>query len=293
MQEMRKYYMVTTDHLEKALWFREDADFVVAMNHVATQAALCPHVTVLAFILMSNHLHFVLKGTYAEVSDFVNYIKQRYSQYYRHKYSAEKFLKRNRLDVSEINPSDERLERAIAYVQMNSVAANICALPTQYPWGTGSLFFNADTPIGKRLDSFSKRALKRMLHTDFINLPGDWLINDKGMILPQSYVAEKEVEGIFRRATRLSYFYSSSSKARLRFEAGNENLPAFRDQTILAALPDLLKSLFGKTNFSLLSADDQLECLRQLKYRFSSDVNQLARVCGITYADAALILDRI
>jgi len=48
---MRKCYLVTTDHLEEGLWFRDDEDFITGMNYVAIQAAR-GRVTVLAFILM-------------------------------------------------------------------------------------------------------------------------------------------------------------------------------------------------------------------------------------------------
>lgn len=72
---MRKYYLISTEHLEDALWFRDDEDFATGMNYVAIQAALMPEVIVLVFILMSNHVHFVLYGTREEVTAFVNGFK--------------------------------------------------------------------------------------------------------------------------------------------------------------------------------------------------------------------------
>ena len=57
---MRKYYLVTTEHLKEGLWFRDENDFRAGMNFVAIQAYQSK-VTVLAFILMSNHLHFVVQ----------------------------------------------------------------------------------------------------------------------------------------------------------------------------------------------------------------------------------------
>ena len=123
---MRKYYLVTTEHLEEALWFREDEDFVTGMNYVAIQAALTPRVIILVFILMSNHVHFVLYGTKKEVEAFVNSFKSRYALYMRRKYGVKEFLRRNKLDIKEISKEEvEALERSLAYVQMNCVAANI------------------------------------------------------------------------------------------------------------------------------------------------------------------------
>ena len=60
---MKMIYLLSTDHFEDSLWFRDEEDFKVAMNYVAIQAVCSPDVVVLAFILMSNHVHFVLLGT--------------------------------------------------------------------------------------------------------------------------------------------------------------------------------------------------------------------------------------
>ena len=174
---MRKYYLVTTKHLEDGLWFRDEEDFVTGMNYVAIQAALTPEVVVLAFILMSNHVHFVLCGTCQEVEDFVNGFKGRFSHYLGRKYGIKEFLRRNKLDIKEISEDEaEALERAIAYVQMNCVAASICLYPGQYPWGTGSTFFRAGwdgrnsgsrhaAQKYRRLGNLSGRERIRLMHS--------------------------------------------------------------------------------------------------------------------------------
>ena len=88
----------------------------------------------------------------------------------------------------------------------------------------------------------------------------------------------------------MNYFFNTSSKARKRLEA-DDNLPAFRDQIILSALPDLSRSLFQKESFKELTRPEKSEFMRQIRFRFSADVNQIARVCGISYADAAKLMD--
>ena len=288
---MKRIYLLSTEHLEDGLWFREEEDFKVAMNYVAIEAARHPEVQVLAFILMSNHVHFVLKGRREDVVAFVESFKQRYSLYYQKKYGVKEFLRRNGLDIKEIPYDNEAPEKVISYVQMNSVAANICAFCNQYPWGTGNLFFNATTPKGIKLGNMSDRARQKALHSNFTKLPEHWILGDDGYILPCCYVDVKAVEQLFRTPKRMQYFLHSSSKARKRLE--NTCLPAFRDQVILAAIPDLCQSLFQKDSFSALTEEEQSEFLRQLRYRFSADINQLARVCGLTYADAARIIEGV
>ena len=289
---MRKYYLVTTEHLKEGLWFRDENDFRAGMNFVAIQAYQSK-VTVLAFILMSNHLHFVVQGRWADVKAFIDGIKSRYSKYLNHKFGTSEFLRRNKVTIEEISTLNEGLEKAIAYTQMNCVAANICSHPSQYPWGTGPLFFNASKRSGKSLGSLSKRARIRLLHCCKENLPADWQVSEDGYILPESYVNMAFVEALYRRASRMNYFLVTSSKARRKIENSDDHHPTFKDQVILAALPDLYRSLFGKQCFEELAPDEQIESLRQIQRRFCSNVHQIARVTGLTYEAAARMMDSV
>ena len=291
---MKKIYLLTTEHFEKCLWFRGQEDFKVAMNYVAVQAASNRRVVVLAFILMSNHVHFVLKGTYKDVIEFINGFKQRYSLYYRRKYGVKEFLRGNKVDIQEISYYNESIEKTIAYVQMNSVAANICSHATQYPWGTGNTFFNSmPAPLGKKFEKMSARAKQRALKSECKTIPDDWQINDSGYVFPEYYVDVDYVETRFKTPQRMNYFLTNSSKAKKKSSGSEPNLPSFRDQTILQMLPDLLDSLYNKQSFKQLNPEEQVDLARQIKYRFSSDVHQIGRVCGISYSDAARLLDSI
>ena len=287
---MIKHYLVTTDHLEEGLWFRDGSDFVAGMNFVAIQA-FASKATVLAFILMSNHVHFVLRGRYVDVKAFIDGLKSRQSKYLHNKYGTFEFLRRNKVRIDEVSSLDEGLEKAIAYSQMNSVAANICLHPTQYPWGTGPLFFNPSKRTGTRMGDLTKRARIRLFHCCDVDLPADWLVGEEGYILPESYVDIPFVESLYRTPKRMNYFYVNSSKAKRKIESSVDNLPAFKDQVILAALPDLFRSLFQKQRFEELSPSEKTESLRQIRFRFCSNVHQIARVTGLTYEAAARMLD--
>ena len=288
---MRKYFLVTTEHLEESLWFRDNGDFVTGMNYVAIQAALMPEVVVLVFILMSNHVHFVLYGTRSEVKAFVNSFKGRYSKYLRGKYKTKEFLRRNGLHIKEISEEEvEALERAMAYGQMNCVAANICSHPSLYPWGTGSCFFTETKRSGVRVDTLSKRARKKLLHSR-CDLSGNCLLGANGYILPESYIQIQQVESFFRSVKRYNYFLNTSSKAKRRLETGEA--PSFKDHVVVAAMEDLCHSLFRKKHIWGLSEKEQAELLRQLNFRFSSNVEQLSRVSGIGKEKVVKLLDSV
>ncbi|SKC56218.1 hypothetical protein SAMN06298215_1673 [Bacteroidales bacterium WCE2008] len=286
MKQEKEFWLVTTGHLEDRLWFREEDDFKVGMNYVAVQAALTD-VSILAFILMSNHVHFVLSCSENEAKEFVCIFKKQYGQYYSKKYSSKKLLRLNSVDFRQLSPKDESLERGIAYVQMNSVAANICSNSVNYPWGTGNCFFNPSPTNGLMVKNYSLRALRMLTHSHK-KLPPDAVIYN-GYVLPTSYIRVKLVESIFRTPRRMNYFLNTSSKARRK--TASEGLPAFRDHIILATLPDLCMSLFQKHKQSELSQEELAELAKQLRFRFSSDPHQVARIIGTSYDDISKLLD--
>lgn len=315
---MRKleYWLISTEHLNDRLLFKDTEDFRVGMNFVAVQAYKCG-VVVLVFILMSNHLHFIILGTREDVEKFVNGFKLEYSRYLQRKYGSREHLRRNGVDIRRIPMENEALERALAYVQMNCVAANICGSPRDYPWGTGACFFTGpDTGMpgvsagrkpgvrepgspakafpakaGRPLAALSARERFRLVHSK-AELPGEWVLSETGYILPSSYVRKDLVEKAFGSPRRMNYFLQSSSKAKMRLETGEQSLPAFKDQVIVAALPDLCWSLFRKHSVAELSGEQLVELLRQLRFRFAANVNQIARVTGLTYELVAEYLDR-
>ncbi len=275
---MLKFYLISTDHLEDRIWFKDDKDFVVAMNYVAVSTAANPRVLVICFILMSNHVHFVLSGDRAECEKFMWMFKQLYSSYLRHRYGISNFLHRNGLDVREVRVEDEGLKRAIAYVQMNCVAARICLQPTQYAWGTGGCFFDDRKPIGTPIGSMSLRKRNTLLKSRK-NIPADWVVSPGGYVLPESYVQVKFVESLFRTPASLEFFQQKSSKVRQMGE--EEGGTSFRDQTISGAVADYCYTTFQKRNLQELTEPETRRLVREFRRRFSADVFQLARVLGL------------
>lgn len=283
------FFLITTDHLETRLWFLDDDDFKTGMNYVATVAFLLG-VRVIAFILMSNHVHFVLECTREQAVRFITEFKRLYSRYLNQKHGTKELLRDNDVDIQELRLGDESLERAIAYVQMNCVAANICLEPAAYPWGTGRTFFQVSAKRGQCLGTLSARKKNKLLHSKMI-LPAGWMLGEDGYILPESYVPVKFVESLFRSPRRMQYFLQNSSKAKRVLDRIEKDLPAFRDQVILAAIPDLCHSLFQKRSIEELDIPQKTELARQIRYRFSADIHQIARVSGMPYQQIASLLE--
>ena len=283
-----EFYLVTTDHFTDRIWFKDDQDFRVAMNIIAV-LSFKTGIPILAFILMSNHVHFVLQCSINEAKMFIDELKTRYGQYLNIRYGTKEFLRRNKVDYQRLLIEDESLHKGLAYTVMNCVAANICLNAMEYPWGSGGVYFRAAPPRGRMIGELSPRAQMILIHSKTM-LPKDMILGEDGYILPDSFVAVKFVEDLFGSPKRMNYFLVNSSKAKRRIEARKNGLPSFKDQVIYAAIPDLCRSIFLK-RFEDLTRDEKVELTLQIKRRFSADVAQIARVIGMPYSEVASMVD--
>ncbi len=281
------FFLVSTDHLEDRIWFLDDDDFKAAMNLVAV-VQYRTGVSILAFILMSNHVHFVLACSASEAKTFIDTLKNMYALHMRHKYGTPSALSRVGADLRELKLEGESLQRGIAYTEMNCVAANICPYPNMYSWGSGGTFFSKSPAKGQKLGTFSFRAQAGMLKSR-AKLPQDYEVSEDGYVLPRSYIPVHFVESLFRTPNTYLHFLNSSSKARKHLE--KDAAPSFRDQLVAGAIQDLCRSLFRTGGLSDLSDNQKSELFKQLRRRFSADIPQLSRVSGYAYEEIAAFLE--
>ena len=286
----KECFLISTSHLSDRILFRNDDDFKAAMNIVAI-AAFMTGITILDFVLMSNHVHFVVSGDYETAKRFIETFKLLLGKYLKNVRELDAMLRKIDVDIRTITFENEAAERAIAYVQMNPVAANICTHPSQYPWGCGSLLFNGAPFAGtKKLSEYSFRNQRQMLHSR-VHLPQNYLLKEEGYVAPVSYVPVHYVESLFRTPKRYDYFIKSSSKAKARLEVRPS--PSFSDQSLSLCVQDLCRSLFRKTSLNELSESELSELFRQIRWRFSADIAQIARVTCTPYDKVANLLDSL
>ena len=86
----------------------------------------------------------------------------------------------------------------------------------------------------------------------------------------------------------MNWFLQNSSKAKRVGEA-----PSFNDQLMSAAIRDLSVSLFRKPGVMQLDDAQKAELFRQIRYRFSADPAQIARVCGVPYDEVCTLLESV
>jgi len=288
MNDMKRYYHVYTKGLEQDVIFRERADYIVGMNYVPVSLHGLD-LQLLAFVLMSNHFHFVIYGTKDECDRFINLYKRLISRYVRIRYGTAKILRSVQTSCTEIDPDNEALKRLIAYVLNNPVKAGINCMPQNYEWGSGRCYFtNFDRNTHKRpLSDFGVREQIALLKSE-TKLDGSHMVCESGYIDPYSYVNVDFVERLFGRARSLEYFLSTSNKS----SSESDGPMVFSDTLVLAGLMELLEKKYESVSLEDLSWEIRVKLVKDIRRQFNSPPKQLARVFKFPLKDIINIINR-
>jgi REP element-mobilizing transposase RayT len=275
------YFHVYTKGLEDREIFRDRADFIAGMNILAVVCISCK-VRLLAFVLMSNHVHFLLQGDHDAADRFIWLYKNLVSRYLRKRYREVGYLRRIVTTVAEVESDEEALKRLIAYILNNPVKAGINCVPQGYEWSSARCYFNLmnDTDNSTSVSEYSARKLSEILHSRK-NLPPYWSINASGYVVPRCYVESAAVERLYGRSRSFEYFLSTSLSVR---KGVFENI-TFSDAVLISALNELLEKKYAVAHVSELNDFLKTNLLKDLKSRFSASSKQLARVLGMNISD--------
>ena len=194
---MENYWHICTDGLTKNVIFKTRADYVFGMNSIPV-CTLAHGVTMLAFCLMSNHVHFVVQGT-EELS--LKFIKA-----YRRRLSSIADVSAADICMKRID-EEEYLMQVIGYVLRNPLPAGLKVLPIFYEWSSASLYFSGGNPSipGDRLYSTLTFKEQRQLIKSHAEIPGHFYVSPDGLIRPACYVDYEAVENLFGAPGRLLY----------------------------------------------------------------------------------------
>lgn len=266
-------YHVCTDGMSRNILFKDDKDFIKGMNAVAV-CRLTFGVGILCFCLMSNHVHFIIKGTYDECVGFIRLYKKRMNG----------LLEGANTDVS-VKPinTEDYLKTAIAYVLRNPVAAKLPIVPGEYRWSSGNCYFADASMYGRRFtkaSDFGSTEMRKRFNTRHA-LPGDYLITEEGIIWPRCYVDYKTVERLYR--TPAAFLYHLAKNMDMENELTTDILRKanYSDQELYNSASTICHSQFGKETLGQLSIEEKLSIARIVRKKYGASAKQISRITGL------------
>ena len=280
-RESGPFYHLSTKPLEDGLIFECDEERRIAFNLMAVTAKEF-HIDILAFALMSNHFHFIIRGELVDGLNFFRRMKKRLSNF---------FTRRGRpgiLNAVNVDPdtpaisSLTQFRNEIAYVIRNPYVARTDVNPFAYPWCSGFLYFN---PLLGSLSSKSvnelsykeKRSMTRMTNPI---LDSQFQVRE-GMIAAESFVNYKLVEQLFPSARKFTWWVLKNVEAQTETSVRMGEKPNLNDDELFITAQQLSRSEYGRDSVKELSLQQRKELGILLKNKWGASNGQVARIAQL------------
>ncbi len=270
---MENYWHICTEGLVKKVIFKSREDYIVGMNAIPVCAQRF-NVTVLAFCLMDNHVHFIVQGAETNCRKFIINYKRKLG----------KLAGIRGADVCMKPIEDtEYLKRAIGYVLRNPLSAGLKILPIHYEWSSASLYFRSPAQTDFRnlrtVGTLSYREKRSLLHSQTNELD-TYTITPEGMISPESYVAVQAVEELFYSPARLMYFISSKENMEVEIRSGILHKARYTDDELIISIGGICQEVFRCESPDKLSIEDRYRLADLVRKRYGTPFKQIARLTG-------------
>ena len=110
------------------------------------------------------------------------------------------------------------------------------------------------------------------------------------LVFPGEYVAYEVVEQLFKTCRSFNFFMCTSRESDVESQGGTISRLSIPMQEMRQYKKELCKEMFGVESLRTLHTEDRLRLARALRTKYNSSVKQIARLCGLVYAE---VKDRI
>lgn len=276
-----QFYHICTDGTSIDWLFKDDADFIAGINRLGICVAVVKGISLFSFVLMDNHVHFLLQGSLPMCKDFIIKYKNLTGRWNSSKYGEEGRISDVSSQIIKIN-SEEQLLSVIAYIDRNPIKASFPFLPSDYRWGSAHLLFRENNSKNVTKIGDLNVVLRRKLFNTRVVLPLEWTIDGNGMLNPECFVDWKRVEELFKSVYRYLYFLAKKVERDFESEYVNGTQIYISDKNLRPILLQLAQELYGSKDIHMLNVSSRLVLARKLRYEYCSTPKQLSRILGLT-----------
>ena len=280
-RESGPFYHLSMKPLENGLIFECEEERKIAMTWIGILSKEF-QIEILAFALMSNHFHFIIKGELLDGLAFFNRLKKRLSTFFSRKGRAGVLDSVTVDNDTQPIASLKQLRNEIAYVVRNPYVARTDVNPFAWPWCSGYLYFNPflrqlnAKPVGD-LTFREKRGITR---SSDLEIDASLCVRD-GMIAPESFVNYKLVERLFPNARQFAWWVLKNVEAQVETSTRLGERPNLNDDELFITAQQLSRTQFGRDSVKELSLEQRKELGIQLKNKWGASNGQVARIAQL------------
>lgn len=259
--------------------FEGEEERISGMNLVAVTAFSC-NVKILMVQVMTTHIHLIISGNYIARDRFSKELKNKLARVLIRKFPTIGCS----ISVSNDSISDEReLKNKIMYVYRNAIAAGWKGMPWNYVGGPGDIFFvdhNEKAMAGRKLSDYPRYQTHAMFHSR-LNLPENWRVDERGLLLPHCWMDWERVENLFRTPKAFIAFMHQSRDMETAINQDNaqKKIENIKESELRVICRKLCREMFGKTILSKASVEERLAIARKVwSERLTYSISALSRV---------------
>lgn len=284
MMTLNDIYHVFTEGLKHDTLFKSESDYIYAMNRLGL-CSLRHNVSIIAFCLMDNHIHILLRGGYEQgrklISSYVKLCAMRVP----------------RCGVENVRPGVKRvadaeyMRKLITYIHRNPLMAGHNYIPSDYPWSSARLYFRNEKDLPghsgsagngwTKVESLPTRKVRNILSTRY-DIPKYWWIDgDKGLLWPGSYTDFRFGESFFTSSRRYLLYLNQRNEMQIESENDMHDIPNLSDKELRHRIIEVSKLQYGEEDFQVLGYKEKTYLAKEMRRSLGVSFKQLARIIGI------------
>lgn len=279
------YWHIYTPGVETPVLFGVKEDYVFMMNLICQSAVATDGMEIIAFEVMSNHLHIVVSGEELFARRFFAFLDKRLKRCAK-SLTCKEIPSSFEARYKEID-SLQSLRNTIVYVNRNGFVTDRNYTPFTYPWGTGKYFFNG-AGFGGVNTNLNVNEMRRMFRGRAAIFPDTYQVND-GYIIPSSYCNLELGMSLFRDAHHYFFMVSKTVEAYGELASELSDVEYLTDMELVSQMVKLLKGDYNVTSLRDLGKAQRYDLARQLRFKFRSSNEQIRRVLNLTSAEVNTI----
>lgn len=276
------FYHISTEGLEQVTLLKDEEDYRVAWNYLAL-VAWRTGVDIVAFVLMSNHIHTLLAcRDIIQARKAIALFKQLLSTYLRNKYGVSHVLHNSSDSISLID-SIKYLRNCIAYIFRNPISARICTKPEEYKWSSyHSCFRSAACGNARNMADMKYRERRQVMHSSRNLSECPLLVDDYGYVTLDSFVRNDIVSNAFLNSGKsFMYHLGSCNDAKTEYELVYQPMREVTDNDMYEAVSRYVAVRFRDKAISDLTTAEKCSILKALFFNHKTTVPQLSRIIGL------------
>ena len=281
-RETGPYYHVYTKAVEDQVLISPGETLDVAIIYMAI-AAREAGVTVLVYAVMSNHFHWILRGSRGKCQEFFEQFRHLLDIYLA-RHSKINIVKSIQAGYTEILTLKQFRDET-AYVLRNPFVVRTDINPFFNPWTSAHLYFSPCpiNPAGIPADKLSFRTKRGFTKSNTLLLSDEWQIVGS-QIDPSSFVDYKTVESFFSHARQFAYALFKNTERQVEIAMNYGEAPVIPDEEMLPIVFLICKKRFGANGTRQMTDNQKKELAVTLRQEYGSSRSQLSRMTGLPTA---------